>query len=114
MDEQHQEFGTRVKRIDRRHRKLADGFATNMTHDGLIIPVPRRRRMRVPFAGIALLAVGLIVIKGIAYSFLGAGVYEARIADLANGAKVERVGAWVMQADPLTLWVSQQASVLMR
>jgi hypothetical protein len=112
MDEQHRQFGSRVKRIDRRHRKLADGFATNMTHDGLIIPVPRRRRLRVPFAGIAMLAVGLIVVKGMAYSLLGSSVYEARIASLAEGAQIERVGAWVMQADPLTVWVSDRVSAL--
>jgi hypothetical protein len=114
MDEQHRQFGSRVKRIDKRHRKLVGGYATNMTNDGLIIPVPQRRRMRVPFAGVALLAIGLIAIKGVAYSVIGSSVYDARISALANGTQIERVGAWVMQADPLTVWVSEQVGFVAR
>lgn len=113
MNEQYREFGSRLKRIDRRHRKLSDGYVTSVNHDGLIIAVPRRRRMRVPFAGIALLAVGVIAVKGIVHAQLGPEVYEARIAALSQGGQVERAGAWVMQADPVTLWVSDQARLLL-
>lgn len=112
MDRQHREFGSRVKRIDRRHRKLADGYVSSVSTDGLVVAVPRSRRMRVPFAGLALLALGIIGFKGIVHSQLGPTAYEARIDRLAQGSQVEKVGAWVMQADPLTLWVSEQAAVL--
>lgn len=81
-------------------------------HDGLIVAKPRRRRLRVPLAGIALVAIGVIAFKGIVHSQLGPATYDARIAALAEGGQVERVGAWVMQADPLTLWVSAQARTL--
>lgn len=114
MNEQYREFGMRLRRIDRRHRKLSDGYVTSVNHDGLIIAVPRRRRIRVPFAGIALLAVGVLALKGMVHAQLGPEVYEARIAGLAQGGQIERVGAWVMQPDPITLWVSHQATMLTR
>lgn len=113
MDRHQQEFDTRIRRIDRKHRKLAGGFVTAVSHDGLLIAKPRRRRLRVPFAGLALVAVGIVALKGIVHSQLGPTVYEARVAALAEGSQVERVGAWVMQADPLTLWVSGQATTLL-
>ena len=108
MNDQYKTFGTRVKRIHRQHRKLSDGYVTSINHDGLIIATPRRRRMRVPFAGIALLAVGIIAFKGIVHAQLGPEVYDARIAALSEGSQVEKVGAWIMQADPLTVFVSEQ------
>lgn len=114
MNEQYREFGTRLKRIDRQHRKLSGGFVTSVNHDGLIIAVPRRRRVRVPFAGIALLAVGVIAFKGVVLSQLGAETYEARLATLSQGSTVEQMGAWVMQADPLTRWVAAQASQIVQ
>lgn len=111
MDRHQKEFDTRVRRLDRKHRRLADGYVAAVSHDGLIVPRPRRLRIRVPYAGIALLAIGLIGLKGIAHANLGAETYEARVAALSAGSQVERVGGWVMQADPLTVWVSQQAKL---
>lgn len=113
-DKQMDQFGSRLKRIGQTHRKLSNGYVTTINHDGLIVAVPRRRRLRVPFAGIALVAIGLIAFKGIVYFQLGAPGYEARVAQLAAGSTVERAGAWIMQADPLTVWVSEQASSLVR
>jgi hypothetical protein len=114
MNEQYREFGTRIRKIDRRHRRLAEGFVTSVNHDGLIIAVPKRRRVRVPFAGIALLAIGVIALKGLIHAQLGESSYQQRLASLEAGSTVEQAGAWVMQADPLTLWVSQQVRSLGR
>ena len=114
MNDQYREFASRLKRIGRRHRKLSDGYVTSVNHDGLIVAVPRRRRIRVPFAGIALLAAGVLALKGMVHAQLGPEVYEARIAGLAQGGRIERFGAWVMHPDPLTLRISEQAAALMR
>lgn len=114
MNDQYREFGARLKKIDRRHRKLAEGYVASMSHDGLLIAVPRRRRLRVPFAGIALLAVGIIAFKGVVLAQVGDAGYQTRLDGLAQGTQVERAAAWVMQADPITQWVAQQAAVLTR
>lgn len=113
MSDQYREFDTRLKRIDRRHRKMAQGYVSAVNHDGLLVAVPRRRRLRVPFAGIALVAVGIIVFKGVVHSQIGAADYETRVAGLATGSTLEQGAAWVMQADPLTLWVSESVSAVL-
>lgn len=50
--------------------------------------------------------------KGAILYSTGAELYSARVAELqsASGA-VERVGGWIMQADPVTVWVSDQIAL---
>jgi hypothetical protein len=114
MSDQFREFDTRLKRIDRRHRKIAQGYAATVGRDGLLVAVPRRRRLRVPFAGIALVAVGIIAFKGLVLAQLGAAGYETRVANLATGSQIEQAGAWVMQADPMTVWVAGKIAFLLQ
>lgn len=114
MSDQYREFDSRLKRIDRRHRKMAQGYVASMNRDGLLVAVPRRRRMRVPFAGLALVAVGIIAFKGFMHAQLGDTAYEARVAGLAAGSAVEKAAGWVMQADPVTLWVSEKVATLLK
>jgi hypothetical protein len=113
-DAQLRGFTQRLKRIDRAHRRLARGYEPSVLHDGLIVPVPRRRRVRIPFAGLALILIAVLGFKGAAHALLGADTYESRIAALAEGGAVERAGAWIMQADALTLWLSAQLSQVLR
>ncbi len=113
-DANRDDFGARLKRIDRTHRKVAQGYVTSVNHDGLIIAVPRRRRVRVPFGGIAMIAVALLGFKGMVHAHLGPSAYEERIASLSAGTSVEQVGGWIMQADPVTLAVSQAFMTLFR
>jgi hypothetical protein len=53
------------------------------------------------------LALG-IGLKGMIHFYIGAQTYESRVSALAAGEGLDPVGAWLMQADPLTLWVSAQ------
>lgn len=108
MDRHQKEFDTRLRRIDRKHRKMSSGYVASVGHDGLIVARPRTRRIRVPYLGIAILLVGLVALKGLFYANLGAETYDARVAALSEGSTVEKAGAWVMHADPLTLWVAGQ------
>lgn len=112
MDMHQKNFAIRLDRIDRRHRDVSDGYITSVNHDGLIIAVRRRRKVRVPYAGLALVALGIIAIKALAVVQMGEEGYAARIEGLASGSQIERVGAWVMQADPLTQWVATQFKLI--
>lgn len=114
MADHFREFDTRLKRIDRRHRKVAKGYVATIGRDGLLTQSPRRRRLRVPFGGIAFIAVAIVAFKGIVHAQLGPTSYETRIASLANGSGIEKAGAWVMQADPLTIWVSEKFSTYVK
>lgn len=107
------QFEKRLRRINKRHRKLARGYVTSVNHDGLIIAKPQRHA-RFPWKGVALIFVALFVFKGFLHAQLGAATFDDRVGKLANGTTVEKAGAWVMQADPVTLWVSGQVTAFFK
>jgi hypothetical protein len=43
---------------------------------------------------------------------VGAATYDRRVDALQSGQSLDRLGGWLMQADPATLWVSQFISEL--
>lgn len=50
----------------------------------------------------------LIAYKAYLFGVLGPTVYEERVARLAGGTAIEQMGAFVMQADPLTSWIAER------
>ena len=44
---------------------------------------------------------------------LGEATYNQRVSILENGTPVEMVGAFVMKADPATLWIVEQVESLL-
>lgn len=102
------EFDRRLKKIVRRHDQMRNGVSHVMTRDGLIIARPRRRAPRFPLKGVLMLLAAGILFKALMYYNLGGVTYGERVGQLENGTVVEQAGAWVMQADPATLWVAQQ------
>lgn len=107
------EFGERINRIDRTHRKLAKGYVTSVNHDGLIIARPHRQSSRLPLRGLFLSLLVLLTFKGFVYAQIGATAYQDRVELLANGTIVEQIGGYAMYADPVTLWIAGQfANVL--
>ncbi len=106
-------FDKRVRKIQKRHRKLAHGYVQKIGPDGLIVVKPRRR-MRFPWKGIALVLMALFAFKGFLHAQLGGEIYDQRVAKLQNGTVIEKAGAWAMQADPLTIWISGQVRPYLR
>jgi len=100
------DFETRARRIARQHRKMARGYVTTITRDGLIIHRPRRSFGPSPRGIVITLAV-LLSFKVMLFSYLGPITYAGRIAKLEAGTMVEQAGAWVMQAGPATEWVAE-------
>ncbi len=104
-----QQFEKRARRIERRHRRLSAGYRTVITRNGLIEARPLRRTgLRFPWKGVILALVALMGFKVFLYTQLGALTYNDRVGRLEAGTAVEQAGAWVMQADPLTLWLAGQ------
>ncbi len=101
-------FEQRVRHLASKHRRMASGIAHRMGRDGLITAHPRRRMPSFPLRGLMILLAAAFVFKAFLYASLGASVYEQRVGLLAAGSVVEQGGAWVMQADPATIWVAQQ------
>lgn len=52
-------------------------------------------------------AVMALSFKGAIHYKVGAATYEKRVDALQSGQSLDRLGGWLMEADPATLWVSQ-------
>ncbi len=111
---QFDEFERRMRRINRRHSKLSQGYVTSVNDDGLVVARPRRRGSRSTLRGVALIIIVVMLFKGALHAQLGAAAYSERIEKLAGGNLVEQAGSWVMVADPLTLWISANLVSLVR
>ncbi len=108
------DFGKRVKRINKRHRKLANGYVSSVNHDGLIIARVRRSGPSFPWKGIALCFIAFFAFKGFLYSQLGETSFNERVDTLRSGTYIEKAGAYAMSADPVTVWIATQIRTVLR
>ncbi|WP_420861119.1 hypothetical protein [Algirhabdus cladophorae] len=101
------EFASKVRRINRKHSRLARGMDSQMRDDGLIVARPRRRNFAIPFKGFVAGIAGIFGFKVLLLVIFGEITYQGRVADLAEGTSIERAGAWLMQLDPVTAFIAQ-------
>lgn len=103
------DFETRLRRLNKTHAKMyAKGIVRKMGKDGLISAYPRRRMPRFPLKSFLLLMGVAFVYKATLLAWLGAADYQVRVDTLAAGTVLERGGAWMMQVDPATDFLSTQ------
>lgn len=110
VPQQNVPFDKRLKRINRRHDRMAKGAVRVVQPDGLIVTRPRMYRPRFPLKSIVALLLMGFLFKGFMLANLGADAYDARLANLAQGTMMERAGAWAMQLDPVTVAIAGQIS----
>lgn len=105
------DFYSRVSRIEKSHAK-GYGFeaAGTLGRKGSNRNGLRILKLAKPL--VLALAVG-IGLKGVIHYYVGAQTYESRVSALAAGEGFDPVGAWLMYADPATLWVSGQMQTLL-
>lgn len=114
MAQAHVPFDKRLKRIVRRHEKMANGVVKTINPDGLIVARPRMYKPRFPLKGlVVLLALGFLF-KGFLLAYLGDANYADRVASLQQGTVMEQAGAWVMQPDPATALIAQGIQNVLR
>ena len=101
-------FEARLKKIDRKRTRMAQGYKGTVTRDGLIVFRPSRRQRGIPLRAVVLLVVGFFVFKGMVMAHTGSTIYAERVAALKEGTLVEQAGAFVMQTDPITVGIAQQ------
>ena len=108
VDRNLEKFYNRVGRIERIHQEgggfEADGtlglkYYNSQKH-------PRRRRGLL--GPVVLVMMTVVGIKAAVHTTIGAEVYDERIAALWEGPLIDQVGAYVLQADPLTLALADQ------
>ena len=105
------DFYVRLGRIEK-IRRSGGGFEAVGTLG--LSHFSRTNRQSIPiFRPLLVLFIAIIAIKGIIHHQVGADTYVARVDALHQGGTVDQVGAFIMQADPLTLFVSAQITDLM-
>lgn len=102
MDDGLRTFSKRHRSVQRKHRRLAQGYVTKLGTNGIIVHKPRR-----DFSGLltapALIAVfSFFAFKVMLLANLGPEAYEAHLEALATGNGVEKAGAILMSIDPVT------------
>ncbi|MEB8388996.1 hypothetical protein OO012_17340 [Rhodobacteraceae bacterium KMM 6894] len=105
-------FTDRLKKVNRKHARMARGYDSKVGRDGLIVFRPKRRKAAMPVRGLILAAVALFGFKALVIVQLGASTYDARVEGLQAGTTLEQIGAFVMQADPVSAALAVQMAPL--
>ncbi|WP_342070066.1 hypothetical protein [Yoonia algicola] len=92
---------------------MSNGVVRTINSDGLIVAKPRLYRPRFPLKGLlAVLFLGFLF-KGFLFAYLGEAAYAERVATLQAGTVLEQAGAWVMQADPVTVLAADGIAMIL-
>jgi hypothetical protein len=114
MGEHRDQFQARLKQINRKHEAMSGGYSANLRPDGLLVVKPRRVQSRISARTAVFFVAAFLLVKGFLMAALGVGSYAERVQALAGGSGIERAGAFIMQADPLSVLVAQKIGPVLR
>lgn len=101
------DFYSRISRIEHGHTK-GMGFEATGTLGRSYYHRPQRKR-RFSLLLPALFIIGAaFCLKAAIYRDSGAAAYQQRVDQLLAGDGIDRVGGWIMQVDPVTVYLSGQ------
>ena len=103
------DFYGRVSRIQRARAK-GYGFEATGTLGRSHYSRPQTQRHSV-VGPILFLLICAFLVKGLIYHGVGSQSYNDRVHALMAGQGVDRLGGWLMQADPVTLFVSDEIKI---
>ncbi len=96
-------FGERILKIEeQRSSRVKNGYIHEMRADGLIVARPRAYKPSFPFRGLLMVAVCFLLFKTLIVISVDEVTYDRRMDTLQSGTMAERVGAYLMQDDPVT------------
>lgn len=114
MGEHIGEFRSRLSRLERKYKGMSAGYDAKLRSDGLIVITPRRAKRRQFLMPVLIFVLGFMLFKGFLLMSLGPDSYDERVARLQEGTSVEQVGAFVMQADPVSEVIATQMGSVLR
>ncbi len=108
VDRNMRDFHGRLGRIEKIHN-AGGGFEAEGTL-GMSYYNAQKRPVRRPgiLGPLVLVLLTVVAIKATVHATIGAERYGERIATLEAGDTADRVGAYILQAEPLTLAISHQ------
>lgn len=114
MVQNHADFESRLRRLTRKHRAMANGYSMQVRPDGLIVSKPRRVRRGISARSVLIFLAVFMLFKGYLIAFHGVPGYEDRVERLRAGSLPEQAGAFVMQVDPLSALAARHLAALTR
>ncbi|UWQ48880.1 hypothetical protein K3722_13465 [Leisingera caerulea] len=114
MGEHRDQFQARLKQINRKHEALSGGYSARLRADGLLVVNPRRVQSRISARTLIFFTAAFLLFKGFLMAALGFGSYDERVRRLADGSGLERAGAFIMQADPVSVFFAQKIGPVLR
>lgn len=98
------DFYSNVAHFEKRRQK-GYGFEAAGTL-GKYYYTKRSRKRRSFLRPLLMVAVCLFGLKGMIYQAVGTAEYDSRVASLEAGVGFDRLGGWLMRADPVTKLVA--------
>jgi len=114
MGEHRDQFQARLKQINRKHEAMSGGYSAKLRPDGLLVVKPHRVQSRISARTLVFFTAAFLVFKGFLMAALGFGSYDERVQTLAAGSGLERAGAFIMQADPVSVFIAQKIGPVLR
>ena len=115
MSNEHQQFLSRVRHLERKHGAMNNGYSAQMRSDGLIVVEPKRRvESRISARSIFLFLAAFLLFKGFLIASIGVEGYQDRVSKLQAGSVLEHGGALIMIADPLSLGIARKIGPILR
>lgn len=102
MEDSLSRYNKRQNAVRRKHARLARGYTTKLDRNGVFVHVPDNKTGGISFRILLWAALLFMGFKGLVLAGLGAETYQGHVDTLAQGTGFERVGAWLMQIDPVT------------
>lgn len=104
------DFYGRVARIQKaRARGYGFEAAGTLGRSYYSRPAAPRRSVLGP---VLFLVLCTVLLKGLIYQSIGADSYTQRVATLMTGDGIERAGGWLMQPEPVTVFVAEQITLI--
>lgn len=101
------DFYGRVAKINRDHAR-GYGFESAGTLGRSHYYRPQRRSLLRYIMPVVTIALCTLALKGAIHHTIGGEVYQARVDALLASEGIDRLGGYLMLADPATVWVSDK------
>ncbi|WP_406648586.1 hypothetical protein QEZ52_05860 [Aliisedimentitalea scapharcae] len=114
MSEEALQFKNRLRRLERKHTAMSNGYRAQLRSDGLIMMTPQRKKSAISGRAVILFVLAFLAFKGFLIANIGIEGYQDRVDRLRSGNAVEAAGSWVMQIDPASELIAEKIGPVLR
>ena len=114
MSEEALQFKSRLRRLERKHSAMSNGYRAQLRSDGLIMMTPERKKSAISGRSVILFIFAFLVFKGFLIANIGLDGYQERVDLLKSGNAIETAGSWIMQVDPASELIAEKIGPILR